>query len=31
MVADFGIALAVSSAGRERLTQTGLSLAHRRT
>ena len=26
MVADFGIALAVSSAGRERLTETGLSL-----
>src|SRR2546422_656349 len=26
MVADFGIALAVSTAGRERLTQTGLSL-----
>src|SRR2546426_9764276 len=26
MVADFGIALAVSAAGRERLTETGLSL-----
>ena len=26
LVADFGIALAVSSAGRERLTETGLSL-----
>ncbi len=26
MVADFGIALAVSTAGRERLTETGLSL-----
>src|SRR5437899_5775992 len=26
MVADFGIALAVSSAGRDRLTETGLSL-----
>src|SRR5256886_4565670 len=26
MVADFGIALAVSMAGRERLTETGLSL-----
>src|SRR5881296_1846200 len=26
MVADFGIALAISSAGRERLTETGLSL-----
>src|SRR5438270_6856183 len=26
MVADFGIALAVSSAGRERLTEAGLSL-----
>jgi Tol biopolymer transport system component len=26
MVADFGIALAVSNAGRERLTETGLSL-----
>jgi serine/threonine protein kinase len=29
MVADFGIALAASSAGRERLTETGLSLGTR--
>jgi serine/threonine-protein kinase len=31
LVADFGIALAVSAAGGSRLTQTGLSLERRNT